>query len=152
MPKLQKQVLAVGGIQLNIFSPLPDPGKAAGRVAVLFLLHGRLSKADDLEATAKNLVEKSEARRRSTSDGPGGTLGLVVVTFVRKISQADERTLKATWLTPAVYTGPEKPWCQSNQPSRKQTMEQPREGEQLSACVSTPISLVVEWRTALTDT
>jgi hypothetical protein len=65
MSKSQKQTLAVGGVKLNVFSPLQDPGKATGRVAVLFLLHGRLSKADDLEATATKLVERSEDRRRS---------------------------------------------------------------------------------------
>ncbi|KAF9650251.1 alpha/beta-hydrolase [Thelephora ganbajun] len=79
MPKPQKQSLAVGGIQLNVFSPVLDPGKAMSRVAVLFLLHGRLFKADSLETTAANLVEKSEDRRRSTSDV--AALDLVVITF-----------------------------------------------------------------------
>lgn len=79
MAKSQKQSLAVGGIQLNVFSPyLPGPGEATNAVAVLFLLHGRLSKADVLETTATKLVEKSEDRR-STSNGIA--LGLVVVTF-----------------------------------------------------------------------
>ena len=88
MSKSQKQILAVGGIGLNIFypppdpDPDPDPGKTTNRVAVLFLLHGRLSKADSLEATAAKLVEKSEDRRRSTSDGV--TLSLIVVTFVSR--------------------------------------------------------------------
>jgi hypothetical protein len=109
MSKLQKQTLAVGGVKLNVFSPLQDPGKAMGRVAVLFLLHGRLSKADDLEATATKLVERSEDRRRSTPDGPGATLGLVVVTFVSGTIRPDGR--KARWLTPAVCTGPEESWC-----------------------------------------
>lgn len=107
MFKLQKQILAVGGIQLNVFSPLPDPGKATSRVVVLFLLHGRLSKADDLEATATKLVEKSEERRRSASDGSGATLNLVVVTFVSKTVWSDER--KARWLTSTVCIGPEEP-------------------------------------------
>ena len=92
MSKLQKQILAVGGIQINVFSSLPDPGKETSRVAVLFLLHGRLSKADDLEATATKLVEKSEDRRRSTSDGPGGTLSLVIVTFVSRTVRPDEKS------------------------------------------------------------
>ena len=91
MSKLQKQILAVGGIQLNVFSPLPDPGKAGSQVAVLFLLHGRLSKADNLEATATKLVERSEDRRRSTSDDPAGTLSLVVVSFVSRTFRPDER-------------------------------------------------------------
>jgi len=79
MSRSQKQILAVGGIQLNVFSSLQDPGKATSGVAVLFLLHGRLSKADGLEATAMRLVEKSEDKRRSTSDGTA--LSLVVITF-----------------------------------------------------------------------
>lgn len=83
MPKSQKQTLPVGGIQLNVFSPLPDPGKATNKVAVLFLLHGRLSKADNLEATAKRLVEKTEDRRGSALDA-GATLSLTVVTFVSR--------------------------------------------------------------------
>jgi len=87
MSKSQKQILGVGGIQLNIFSPSPDPdpGRATSRVAVLFFLHGRLSKADNLEVTATKLVEKSEDRRRSTADG--ATLKLMVVTFVSRTFQ-----------------------------------------------------------------
>lgn len=81
MSKPQKQSLAVGGIHLNVFSPPPDPGKAAGRVGVLFLLHGRLSKADVLETTATKLVEKNEGRR---SISPETALKLVVVTFVSR--------------------------------------------------------------------
>jgi len=82
MSKSQKRILAVGGIQLNVFSPLPDPGKATSGVSVLFLLHGRLSKADILEATATKLVETSEHRRLSTPDR--AALSLVVVTFVSR--------------------------------------------------------------------
>jgi len=82
MSKSKKQILAVGGIQLNAFSPVSDPGRATARVAVLFLLHGRLSKADDLEATAMKLVEDSEGKRQSTLDET--VLSLVVVTFVSR--------------------------------------------------------------------
>lgn len=116
MSKSQKQVLAVGGIQLNVFSPLSDPGKMVGGVAVLFLLHGRSSKADDLEATATKLVEKSEDRRRSVLDETA--LNLVVVTFV---SRLDDR--QARRLIPRRRTGPEESWCQNNQPSRQSTVE-----------------------------
>ena len=89
MSKSEKQSLAVGGIQLNVFSPLPNSDKATAQVVVLFLLHGRLSKADDLETTATNLVEKSEDRRRSASDG--AVLGLVVVTFVSRTVRPGKR-------------------------------------------------------------
>lgn len=82
MSRSEKQSLAVGGIQLNVFSPLQDPGKATAQVSVLFLLHGRLSKADDLEITATELVKKNEDRRQSTSDG--AAINLVVVTFVSR--------------------------------------------------------------------
>jgi len=82
MSKSEKLSLAVGGIQLNVFSTPPGSDKAIAQVAVLFLLHGRLSKADDLEAAATNLVEKSEGRRWLTSDG--AALRLVVVTFVSR--------------------------------------------------------------------
>lgn len=89
MPKPQKLTLPVGGIQLNVFSPVPDPGNATSRVAVLFLLHGRLGKADNLEATATRLVEKSEDKRGSN---PGGAaLSLIVVTFVSGTVRHDER-------------------------------------------------------------
>ena len=91
MSQSQKQILAVGGIQLNVFSPLHDPGKTTNGVAVLFLLHGRLSKADGLEAIAMKLVEKSEDKRRSTSDG--AALSLVVITFVRGTVRPGERLL-----------------------------------------------------------
>lgn len=96
MSESEKQRLVVGGIQINVFCPLPCPGKAAARVAVLFLLHGRLSKADGLAATATKLVEKSEDRRRSTPDR--AALSLVVVTFVSKNARPDER--QARGLTP----------------------------------------------------
>jgi len=89
MSKSQKRILAVGGIQLNVFSPLPDPGKTTTRVSVLFLLHGRLSKADVLEATATELVEESEHRRLSTPDG--AALSLVVITFVSRTVLLGER-------------------------------------------------------------
>ena len=79
MPKSQKQNLAVGGIQLNVFSPLRGEGKVAGGVAVLFLLHGRLSNADVLESTATKLVERSEDKRSALE---GTALELVVITFV----------------------------------------------------------------------
>jgi hypothetical protein len=79
MPKSRKQSLAVGGIQLNVFSPFRGESKAAGQVAVLFLLHGRLSKADVLETTATNLVDRSEDKRLTSEET---ALELVVVTFV----------------------------------------------------------------------
>jgi len=88
MSKAEKQSMAVGGIQLNAFSS-PPTDKATARVAVLFLLHGRLSKADDLEATATKLVDKSEDRRRSAPDGD--TRSLVVVTFVRRFVHPGKR-------------------------------------------------------------
>lgn len=78
MSEPQKQSLAVGGIQLNVFSPPPSPGMATNQIAVLFLLHGRLSKAESLEATATELVREIEDRR-STSGGTA--LKLIVVTF-----------------------------------------------------------------------
>lgn len=80
MFKSQKQSLAVGGIQLNVFS-LGDQGKASSRIALLFLLHGRLSKADALEVTATKLVEESEDRRSVSKEN---ALKLVVVTFVSR--------------------------------------------------------------------
>jgi hypothetical protein len=91
MPKSQKQALAVGGIQVNVFSPFPDPGRVTSQVAILFLLHGRLSKADSLEATATRLVENSEDRR-GTNQG-GATLSLAVVTFVSGIVQRHARDM-----------------------------------------------------------
>ena len=97
MSKSEKQNLAVGGIQLNVFSPLLDPEKARAQVAVLFLLHGRLSKADDLETTATDLVEKSEDKRRSSSDG--AALSLVVVTFVSRAVRLGGRQTRQ--LTPS---------------------------------------------------
>ena len=92
MPKAEKQILAVGGIQLNLFSWPPSPDKATARVAVLFLLHGRLSKADDLGAAAMKLVDRSEDRRRSTPDGDARRL--VVVTFVRRTVRPGKREMK----------------------------------------------------------
>jgi len=78
MSKSHKQILAVGGIQVNVFSPVLDAGRGVDRVAILFLLHGRLSKADALEAAAENLVEKSEDKRSILEET---ALKLVVVTF-----------------------------------------------------------------------
>lgn len=75
----QKRCFAVGGIWLNVFLPLQDgaQSKPGGPVAVLFLLHGRLSKSDVLEATATKLVEYEG--KGSTSEETA--LELVVVTF-----------------------------------------------------------------------
>jgi hypothetical protein len=130
MPKAQKQsLLAVGGIQLNVFSPILDPGKAVGQVAVLFLLHGRLSKADVLEATAAKLVEKSEDRR-SASDGTA--LELVVVTFVSSTITVDKHDNQSHR-----SLGFEESRPQNNQPSGKPTMEPQCGGKQPSTCVST---------------
>jgi len=89
MSKVEKQSLAVGGIHLNVFSSPPGSDKATARVAVLFLLHGRLSKADDLGAVATKLVDKSEDRRRSTPDGDARML--VVVTFVSRTVRPETR-------------------------------------------------------------
>ena len=89
MTKAEKQNLTVGGIQLNVFSSPSGSDKATARAAVLFLLHGRLSKADDLGATAMKLVDKSEDRRRSI---PGGDARrLVVVTFVGRTVRPGKR-------------------------------------------------------------
>lgn len=147
MAKSQKQNLAVGGIQLNVFSPSLDPGKAAGQVAVLFLLHGRLSKADALEATATKLVEKIEDKR-STSEGTA--LRLVVVTFVSEIIGLRSARIRTTTNLVAHLTGPEESRCQNDQPSREPTMELPGGRKQPSTCVNAPIFLA-DWRITLTE-
>lgn len=121
MSKAEKRSLAVGGIQLNVFSPLGSD-KATGRVAVLFLLHGRLSKADDLGVAATKMVDKSEDRRRSTPDGDARRL--VVVTFVSRTVRPGKRAID-----PAIPPGPEESRSENDQPSRKPTMERRREGE-----------------------
>lgn len=135
MSKSEKQRLAAGGIQLNVFSTASGSGEATPQAAVLFLLHGRLAEADDLEAAATELVEKSEDRRRLTSDG--AALRLVVVTFVSSTFVAEERN---DLTDPVVRPGPEESWCENNQPSGEPTMEPQREGEQPSACGSALVS------------
>lgn len=86
---MSKQVLVVAGLTVNVFAlsggkedesdgnleQTPRP------VAILFLLHGRTSKADHLELVAKALLDEVHTRRKGAgAQGPAHDLW--VVTFV----------------------------------------------------------------------
>jgi hypothetical protein len=74
-----KQTLAIGGIQVHVYSdPSPDIPTSCP-LAVLFLLHGRLGSAAQIEVGANILVQQTH-NRRIKSEG-GKQLDLIVVTF-----------------------------------------------------------------------
>jgi len=74
-----KQTLAIGGIQVHVYSdPSPDISPSCP-LAVLFLLHGRTGSAAQIEIGANIIVQQTH-NRRIKSEG-GKQLDLIVVTF-----------------------------------------------------------------------
>ncbi len=95
---MKKQTLNVAGLSVNVFS-LEEPGEDGdgdkeqqdGRqetkekkkkpVAVMFLLHGRMSKAEHMEYVAKAFLDEVHQRRKGAAEGEE-VLDLWIVTFV----------------------------------------------------------------------
>ncbi|KAI0749921.1 Alpha/Beta hydrolase protein [Daedaleopsis nitida] len=85
---MSKQTLMVAGITVNVFSlSTPDTESSATAeganqkpVAILFLLHGRTSRADHVELVAKAILDEVYAKRKS-EEGKAETHDLLVVTF-----------------------------------------------------------------------
>ncbi|TFK86707.1 hypothetical protein K466DRAFT_549998 [Polyporus arcularius HHB13444] len=95
-PPMKKQTLNVAGLSVNVFS-LEEPGEDGdgdegkdGRqetkekkkkpVAVMFLLHGRMSKAEHMEYVAKAFLDEVHQRRKGAAEGEE-VLDLWIVTF-----------------------------------------------------------------------
>ena len=92
---MHKQTLVVAGLAVNVFSLRdPEEGKEAEAegtagaenskkpVAVLFLLHGRTSRADHMELVAKAILDEVQARRKAAGGAAQEKHDLWVVTFV----------------------------------------------------------------------
>jgi hypothetical protein len=69
-----KRTLVVGGLTVNIrsFTPLSERGRP---LAVLFLLHGRLDSAENIEEVVEGVLRYAQAQGHSNRE-------LLVVTFV----------------------------------------------------------------------
>ncbi|RPD54297.1 hypothetical protein L226DRAFT_616977 [Lentinus tigrinus ALCF2SS1-7] len=92
---MKKQTLNVAGITVNVFSLEEEQGEGAEQqtakkpVAMMFLLHGRTSKADHIELVAKAFLDEVYQRRKAgegKGEGEGAgdrqeVLDLWIVTF-----------------------------------------------------------------------
>ncbi|OJT13891.1 hypothetical protein TRAPUB_9560 [Trametes pubescens] len=76
---ISKQTLTIAGIVLNIFSQ-PNATTPTDPVAVLFLLHGRLGSAEDVEPVARTILDDVHVRRTAAPEGQKAD-DLIVVTF-----------------------------------------------------------------------
>ncbi|KAI0364757.1 alpha/beta-hydrolase [Pilatotrama ljubarskyi] len=77
---ISKQTLVVAGIAVNVFSQ-PDAATPTDPVAVLFLLHGRMSDAAQIEPIARGILDEVHEHRKSALPLGGKAHDLVVVTF-----------------------------------------------------------------------
>ena len=110
---MNKQTLVVAGLAVNVFS-LEDKESGSSSsdakkpVAILFMLHGRMSRADHMELVAKAFLDEVHARRKGKAgaDGAEEKHDLWIVTFVRARAPVNWGVLRAY-----VYygTGPSKP-------------------------------------------
>ena len=92
---MDKQTINVAGLSVNVFSLKNTHGDdgAAGKadakpVAILFMLHGRTSRADHMELVAKAFLDGVHARRKDEQDAHD----LWVVTFVGVFSSSVQVT------------------------------------------------------------
>ena len=74
-----KKTLAIGGIQVHVYSDPSTDISPSCPLAVLLLLHGRMGSAAQVEIGANILVQQTH-NRRIKSEG-GKQLDLIVVTF-----------------------------------------------------------------------
>ncbi|KAI0636155.1 Alpha/Beta hydrolase protein [Trametes polyzona] len=76
---ISKQTLTIAGLVVNVFSQ-SDAATPADPVAVLFLLHGRLSNAEAVEPVARAILDDVHERRKASAPGQKAD-DLIVVTF-----------------------------------------------------------------------
>ncbi|KAI0353804.1 hypothetical protein OH77DRAFT_1591158 [Trametes cingulata] len=77
---MSKQTLVIAGITVNVFSQ-PDAATPADPVAVLFLLHGRMSNAAQIEPIAHGILDEVHEYRKKALPPGGKADDLVIVTF-----------------------------------------------------------------------
>lgn len=95
---------------------------------MLFLLHGRLSKAEDVEPVARTILDDVHARRAAAPAGQKAD-DLIVVTFVC----ADSRSAWGRCVADVRETGvgPEEPWDKARgRPGKLALGERPEGGEE----------------------
>ena len=113
---MSKRTVVIAGITLNVFAldgAEPGGGESASPnskpVAILFLLHGRMSRADHVELVAKAFLDEVSKRRRDPEQAGKEAHDLWVVTFVGLIRtrgcycEAGEGYI-------GFHIGPEEPW------------------------------------------
>ncbi|KAI0833760.1 Alpha/Beta hydrolase protein [Trametes gibbosa] len=75
---ISKQTLTIAGLVLNVFWQ-PDARTPSDPVAVLFLLHGRMSDAEAIEPVARSILDEVHTRRTAAQGQKADDL--IVVTF-----------------------------------------------------------------------
>jgi hypothetical protein len=76
---ISKQTLSVAGLPVNVYSKSGNP--QARLVVVFFLLHGRHSSAEEIDAIARLVVERTFVQGSKRRDRD-----LLIVTFVSGLS------------------------------------------------------------------
>lgn len=86
MAAISKQTFNIGGIAVNVFT-LPGATAASAPVAVLFFLHGRTGKAENVASTAELTLQWTDEHRKAA-----GAQGhdLIVVTLVSRVQTYSE--------------------------------------------------------------
>lgn len=86
---MSKHTIVIAGITLNVFALEDADSENSEResisskpVAILFLLHGRMSRADHVELVAKAFLDEVSARRKDPEQASNEVHDLWVVTFV----------------------------------------------------------------------
>ncbi|KAI8969856.1 Alpha/Beta hydrolase protein [Trametes punicea] len=77
---ISRQSLVIAGLSVTVFSQ-PDAATPTDPVAILFLLHGRTSSAQDIEPTARGILDKVHEHRTNHLGLGGKADDLLVVTF-----------------------------------------------------------------------
>ncbi|PIL32173.1 hypothetical protein GSI_05418 [Ganoderma sinense ZZ0214-1] len=82
---MSKRTVVIAGITLNVFSldnRDSEPESTSPKpIAILFLLHGRTSRADHLELMVKAFLDEVSTRRRDPAQAGKEAHDLWVVTF-----------------------------------------------------------------------
>jgi len=65
MPAVIKEIHVIGGIQINVYKASDSESTIQPHsVAILFLLHGRLQSAKDVDSIARSILEKNNQQQR----------------------------------------------------------------------------------------
>lgn len=90
MTTISKQTFNIGGIAVNVFA-LPGATAPSAPVAVLFLLHGRTGKAENVAPNAESTLQWTDKHRKDA-----GVQGhdLIIVTLVGRVHYGLKGTKK----------------------------------------------------------